>query len=256
MAYANAYGRFSVIDSICGYSYAPFGADNKPALFPAAGLAQYAGTGNGVPPSGAVAIINDNAVGGPTRDPVSITASTGVTDFNVDGAICLRNLWTGSDANATRVHNGVNETLRTANLHGKPAIIVHGRNDTLVPVAFTSRPYFGLNKATEGSASQLTYIEVTNAQHFDTFIDNALLPGYDSRLVPLHYYFLQAMDRMYAHLTQGTPLPPSQVVRTTPRGGTPGSAPPITTGNVPKIADAPNGTDVITFSGNVVTIPD
>jgi len=45
-------------------------------------------------------------------------------------------------------------------------------------------------------------------------------------------------------------------VRTTPRGGTPGSAPPITTTNVPKIPDAPNGTDVITFSGNVVTIPD
>ena len=256
VAYANAYGRFSVKDNLCGFSYAPFGADNKPTTFPAAGLAQYFGTGNGVPPSGAVAIINENAVGGPTRDPASITASTGVADFNVDGAICLRNLWTGADANAQRVHTGVNESLHNANLHGKPAIIVHGRSDTLVPTANTSRPYFGQNKIAEGSGSQLTYIEVTNAQHFDAFIDNALLPGYDSRLVPLHYYFLQAMDRMYARLTQGAPLPPSQVVRTTPRGGTPGAAPAITTSNVPPISSAPAPGDLITFSGNTVTIPD
>lgn len=256
LAYANAYGRFSVTDDLCGFSYAPFGADNKPAAFPAAGLAQYFGTANGVPPSGAVTIINETAVGGPTRDAVSVTASTGKQDFNIDGAICLRNLWTGTGANADRVRAGVNEVLHTANLHGKPAIIVHGRNDTLVPVAFTSRPYYGLNKLTEGSASMLTYVEVTNAQHFDAFIDNAALPGYDSRLVPLHYYFLQAMDRMYARLTQGTALPPSQVVRTTPRGGTPGAAPAISTANVPPISNTPAASDLITYSGGTVTIPD
>jgi hydroxybutyrate-dimer hydrolase len=256
VAYANAYGRFGVADNLCGFSYAPFGTDNKPAPFPAAGLAQYFGTGNGVPPSGAVAIINNNAVGGPTRDPASITTSTGVADFNVDGAICLRNLWTGADAIATRVHTGVNEVLHTANLHGKPAIIVHGRADTLCPVPFTSRPYFGLNRMVEGGSSKLSYIEVTNAQHFDAFIDNALLPGYDSRLVPLHYYFVQAMDRMYAYLKQGTALPPSQVVRTVPRGGAPGAAPAITTANVPNISSAPAAGDQITFSNNTVNIPD
>ena len=57
-----------------------------------------------------------------------------------------------------------------------------------MPVAFTSRPYYALNKLTEGANSKLSYIEVTNAQHFDMFIDNALLPGYDTRFVPLHYY--------------------------------------------------------------------
>jgi hydroxybutyrate-dimer hydrolase len=256
MAYANAHGRFSVTEAVCGFSYAPVGADNKPAAFPAAGLAQYFGTANGVPPSGAVTIINENAAGGPTRDAVSVTASTGKPDFNIDGAICLRNLWTGTGANAERLRAGVNEVLHDANLHGKPAIIVHGRTDTLVPVAFTSRPYYGLNKLTEGGASRLSYIEVTNAQHFDAFIDNPALPGYDARLVPLHYYFLQAMDRMYAHLTQRAALPPSQVVRTTPRGGTPGSAPAITRANVPLISNAPAASDAITYSGGTVTIPD
>ncbi len=256
MSYANAYGRFSVNDRVCGLSYAPVGADGKPAAFPAVGLAQYFGTANGVPPSGAVTIVNDNAAGGPMRDAISVSASTGKADFDIDAARCLRELWTGSSAEAMRVRNGVGQVLHTANLHGKPAIIVHGRTDTLVPVAFTSRPYFGLNRLTEGSASGLTYIEVTNAQHFDAFIDNPAVPGYDSRLVPLHYYLLQALDRMYARLAGNTPLPPSQVVRTTPRGGTPGSAPPLTAANVPPISNAPAAGDAITFAAGVVTIPD
>ena len=256
MAYANAYGRFSVADNLCGYSYAGVDAAGKPAPLAAAALASVFGTGNGVPPMAGIQIINNASPGGAVRDPISLSPSTGLSDFNVDGAICLRNLWTGTDANAVRVQQGVAETQRTGNLHGKPAIIVHGRSDTLVPPAFTSRPYFGLNKIVEGSASRLSYIEVTNAQHFDAFIDSAALPGYDSMYVPLHYYFLQAMDLMYAHLTSGAPLPPSQVVRTTPRAGTPGQAPQIALANVPPISQSPAAGSQITFSNNTVLIPD
>ena len=74
--------------------------------------------------------------------------------------------------------------------------------------------------------------------------------------MPLHYYFIQAMDRMWANLTTNVPLPPSQVVRTMPRGGTPGAAPPITAANVPPISSTPATADQITFSNNTVTIPD
>ena len=116
---------------------------------------------------------------------------------------------------------------------------MHGRDDTLVPPAFTSRPYYAQNRVAEGARSKLAYVEVTNAQHFDAFIDLGLLPGYDAMFVPLHHYFLQAMDLMYAHLTANAPLPPSQVVRTTPRGGTPGSAPQIASSNVPPISQNP-----------------
>jgi hydroxybutyrate-dimer hydrolase len=153
MAYANAYGRFSVADNLCGYSYAGVDAAGKPAPLAAAALAQVFGTGNGVPPMSGMQIINNLSPGGPIRDAASLSPSTGQLDFNADGARCLRNLWTGSDANATRVKSGVAEILRSANLRGKPAIIVHGRTDTLVPPAFTSRPYFGLNKIVEGAAS-------------------------------------------------------------------------------------------------------
>jgi hydroxybutyrate-dimer hydrolase len=64
------------------------------------------------------------------------------------------------------------------------------------------------------------------------------------------------MDAMYARLTASAPLPPAQVVRTTPRGGTPGAAPAITVANVPPIAAIPAAANRITFTGNTLTIPD
>ncbi len=256
MTYSNSYGRFSVKDNVCGLSFGATDAAGKPTAIGAAALAQGFGTSNGVPPTIGINIINNDAPGGPVNSPASISPSTGLLDFNFDAADCQRKLWTGSDPLAVRVQTGVKEIYRTANLHGKPAIIVHGRSDALVPVSFTSRPYYGQNKIVEASASKLTYIEVTNAQHFDTFIDNAALPGYDSMFIPLHYYFNKAMDAVYANLTLNVPLPPAQVVRTIPRGGTPGSAPPITTANVPPILQAPAVANQITFSGNTLTIPD
>ena len=113
---------------------------------------------------------------------------------------------------------------------------------------------FALNKSVE-TGSKLAYYEVTNAQHFDSFVGNAAFGGYDTRLVPLHRYLVQALDIMYANLKSGTAIPPSQVVRTTPRGGAPGAAPAITAANVPAIAATPAVADAITFSGNTLTIP-
>ena len=255
LTYANAFAQSSVKDNLCGYSFGGTPANGVPAPLSANAAAQIFGTGNGVPPTSGINILNNNAVGGTAVDAASISPSTGKADFNIDGALCLRNLWTGTDSLAVKARANVDATKRTGNLHGKPAIIVHGRSDTLVPVNNTSRPYYALNKTVD-SASQLSYYEVTNAQHFDAFIDNAALPGYDSRLVPLHRYFIQAMDLMYANLKNGTPLPPSQVVRTTPRGGTPGSAPAITAANVPAIAASPTQANAITFGGNTLTIPE
>jgi hydroxybutyrate-dimer hydrolase len=256
MTYSNSYGRFGVTEALCGLTFGGSNAAGNPAALPATDLAQLFGTANGVPPGGGVNVINNLSPGGPLRDPVSLSVSTGLNDYDVDAAQCQRNLWTGSDPRATRVRSGVAEVLRTANLHGKPAIIVHGRSDGLIPVPFTSRPYFGLNKMVEGATSRLVYIEVTNAQHFDAFIDNPALPGYDARFVPLHFYFIQALDRMYAYLKQGAPLPPSQVVRTVPRGGPPGNAPALTRTNLPSISQTPADADQIKFSNGTVTIPD
>jgi len=256
VTFANAHARASVKDHLCGYSYGSTTAQGLPNAL-AAGLPTMAAVGNGVPPSSGVQLINNLSVGGALRDLFSFSPSTIKQDFNLDGALCLRNLLTGTDLQAKALQNGLDETRRTGNLGGKPALIVHGRSDALLPVSHTSRPYTALNKKVEGAASKLSYIEVLNAQHFDGFIGlPAVLPGYDTRYVPLHLYLNRALDAMWAHLKNGTALPASQVVRTVPRGGTPGQAPALAPTNVPPIAATPAATDAIGFSGTTLTIPD
>ncbi|MBC7573769.1 MAG: D-(-)-3-hydroxybutyrate oligomer hydrolase [Herminiimonas sp.] len=243
MTYSNTYGRFSVKDNLCGLSYSG-GTAGLPASF---------GTGNGIPPTAGLAIFNNNSVGGAVADAGSVSVSTNAKDYNIDGALCQRELAVGTSANAKRVQGGIAEAFRSANLRGKPALIVAGRSDTLIPVAFASRPYFGVNRMIEGGGSRLSYIEITNGQHFDAFLG---LPGFGSHYVPVHRYFIQALDMMYARLKSGTELPPSQVVRTTPRGVTGTTTNPITLANVPPILAAPAAGDRITYDRNVVTIPD
>jgi hydroxybutyrate-dimer hydrolase len=262
VTYANAYGRFSVLDNLCNYSFgatAPASAPvpGVPVPLAASAEAQIFGTSNGIPPTAGVNLINNAAPGGAKEDRIS------TADQDLDGALCLRSLATGKDATtgtplagtakdqASRIAEGVEDIIASGNLHQKPAIFVTGRSDGILPPNFASRAYFGLNNVVEGSLSPLHYYEVTNAQHLDSII---ALPGFDTIYIPLHRYFIQAMDLMYDHLRHGRALPPSQVVHTVPRGGTPGAAPPITLANVPSIADAP-GANAITFTNGQVNIP-
>lgn len=252
VTYANTYGRSRVIDNVCGFSFAAVDGTNSPVAPAAATVNAMFSTGNGVPPGGGLQIIYNNSVGGPKNHTAGVSPSTGAFDFSYDGADCLRTLWTATTVAATAVKTGVAETYRSANLRGVPTLIVHGRSDTLIPVNFSSRPYVLKNAAVEGGNSKLRYIEVTNGQHFDAFLPFA---GYDTRYIPLHVYYIRAMDAMWAHLKNGTALPPSQVVRTTPRGGT-SPAPAIAASNVPAIAANPAAGDRITITGSTMTVPD
>ena len=257
VTFATSLSRASVTDNLCGYSFAATSAAGVIEVLAPDVLAQMAATGNGIPPTAGVQLINNNNPAGPRRELFSVSASNSVADLNLDGALCLRNLVTGTDAAAQKLQAGLNEVRRHGNLRGKPALIVHGRADALIPVSHSSRPYYALNQVVEGAASQLRYIEVTNAQHFDTFIGlPALLPGYDTRYVPLHVYLNRALDAVYANLKNGAPLPASQVLRTVPRGGSPGAAPAIGAANVPGFVTTPAPADAITFSGTTVTVPD
>ena len=253
--FGNALSRASVADNLCGLSFAATDASAPfhPTTVNATALAQMAALGNGIPPTSGVQLVNNNAQGGPTRSNQSVD-STGTQAANLDAARCLRNLLTGGDATSQSLQTGISQTLRTGNLQGKPTLIVQGRNDALLPVNHGSRPYLGLNALVEGGSSKLSYIEVMNAQHFDGFID--LVPGYDTLFVPLVLYEQRALDAMYAFLKNGTALPPSQVVRTTPRGGTAGSAPAISAANVPNFTNTPAAGDRIsvTTSGGVATV--
>lgn len=250
VTYVNTYAQANVADNLCGYGFAATGADFRPAAVNAAAFARLFGTGNGIPATSGINIVNFANPGGPILEGAGAASAGGVFDYNLDGARCIA----GKLTDATVVAN-IKAVQRSGKLQGKPTIIVHGRNDALVPVNHASRPYVAQSKAHEGSNSKLSYVEVTNAQHFDSFIGNAALPGYDTRYIPLHVYFNRAMDAMYDHLKSGKALPPSQVVRTTPRGGTAGAAPAITAANVPTFSATPTAADAITFSGTTLTIP-
>ncbi|MES2947808.1 MAG: 3-hydroxybutyrate oligomer hydrolase family protein [Pseudomonadota bacterium] len=266
MMYTNAYGRISVIDNLCGMSAAAVAAGVPVAMSATVKAASYA-TGNGTVNGTPATVIYNDSVGGAKAWNLGISPSTGVMDFSLDAALCQRALFTGTNpvtgtaltaattptkAQSDAVRAGVTEVLLNGNLRGKPTLVVAGRSDALLTVNNNARAYTAYNRLVEGTASKLSYIEVTNAQHFDAF--NAF-SGFDTRFVPLHAYFVQALNAMYAHLKNGTVLPASQVVRTTVRGGTPGAAPAITAANVPAISTTPAVADQIGFSGTSLSVP-
>ena len=267
--YPVMYGKFSVTDNVCNASFAQVDSTGAPVAVDATAKAISFATGNGTANGVPASVVYNNSVGGARLWSAATSPSTLAQDFGLDNALCQRALVTGVDENgaaltatatSTRptaaqsaaVQAGINDTLVSGNLRAKPTLMVAGRSDALVPVNNNARAYAAFNRTVEGSASKLGYIEVTNAQHFDAFIP---FSGFDTRYVPLHLYFVRAMDAMYANLKSGTPLPPSQVVRTTPRGGVPGAAPAITSAAVPAISATPVPTNQIGFTGTSIAVP-
>ncbi len=267
VTYVNTYGRFSVTDSVCGFSMANTTAIGDVAAQVPATQAGLFASGNGVPPTGGVNLVYDRSVGGAKLDFLAVSPTSNTADFALDGALCMRSLVTGKDeatgatltgtlkAQSDRVVAGINEVQLTAKLRSKPTIIVAGRSDTLLPVNHTARAYFGKNQLsdTAADAAKVRYIEVTNAQHFDTFIAFGALLGYDTKAVPLHPYLNQALNAMWSHLNSGAALPVSQVVRTTARAT---SATALSATNVPAIATAPASGDQIVMTGTTLKVPD
>lgn len=261
VTYANAYGQFSVADNLCSFSFGATSAYESGVLSEAQERVLFASS-NGIPPTGGVNVIYNDAAGVPTLMSAATSPSSSLQDYALDGFLCLRGLATGVDpetgdeltgealAQSERVQAGIEAIRASGNLQGKPAVFVTPRNDQILPINHTSRPYYALNQTIEGDASQLHYYEVLNAQHLDILNDFA---GFNERYIPMHHYLFEALDLMYAHLDEGTALPPSQVVRTTPRGA---GAPAITAANLPDIAAEPAAADRIEFDASVLSIPD
>lgn len=249
VTYANSYGRFSVLDNLCGYSFAATTSSGVDVGDPiaASGLENSFALSNGIPPTAGINLINNLSPAGAKEDRLSVSPSTGARDLNLDGALCLRSLATGIDAvsgrplegelaeQARRVQRGIEETRLTGNLRGKPAVMVDGRADGVLPPNYAARAYYARNKMVEPS-SRLSYYEVTHAHHLDVLNG---LAGFDSRYVPLNVYLTRALNLMWDHLKSGQPLPPSQVVRTRTREFKDGRAVPLSLAHLPPIERAP-----------------
>ncbi|MBW0148178.1 D-(-)-3-hydroxybutyrate oligomer hydrolase [Marinobacter arenosus] len=262
MTYANAYGRAGVEDRVCGLSLAA--TDGLGAVTPLAPATEAAlfSTSNGIPPTAGVNLVYDGALGQPTHLAASASPSSSQLDYGLDALLCLRSLAQGSDAVtggalegdaadlAADIATGISEVRASGDLQGKPTVFVTGRADAILPINHTSRPYVGLNQRVEGERSNLRYYEILNAHHLDVLNG---FPGLADRYVPLHHYYFQALDLVWAKLTDRQRLPPSQVVRTVPRGAI---TTPLTEANLPAISDDPAASDRIRFEDNQLRIPE
>src|SRR5690606_2205033 len=194
--YASAYGRYGVGEGPCGFSFAAQGPDFLPRAATAAERAAWWADASGIPPGAGVGLVD---------------AGVMPPDLTLQGLQCLRALWTGEGADADRVRAGIAATRAAAPREGLPVVVVHGLDDGLVPVAFSSAPYVAHARA---AGRDVRFWQVKNAQHFDGFLP---LPDYGARYVPLLPYVYAALDRVDAHL-DGAPLPADAVVDTVPRG--------------------------------------
>ncbi len=150
------------------------------------------------------------------------------------------------------VRAGQQQALMTGRLGNRPVIIVHGRADGLVPVNHSSRPYYAVNQRDRGGRDELRYYELQHGNHFDAFL---ALPGFSEGYVPMQAWVRRGLDHLYARLREGRPLPPSQVIRSQPRGAGQPQVPPLTEAHLGALRAEP-GADAIRFASGVLTVPD
>lgn len=196
VTYASSYGRYGVGEHPCKYAFAAQNPDFSARAATAGESAAWWSDSNGIAPGAGVGIVDVQANG---ADPL------------LPGLLCLRALWDGSDADAMRVQKGVTAVRATTPRAGVPIIVVHGVDDGLVPMAFTSAPYVAQAKA---AGRDVRFWQVRNAQHFDAFL---AFPDYAARYVPLLPYVYAALDRVWAHLETGAPLPADAMIDARPR---------------------------------------
>lgn len=191
--YASAYGRFDARSHPCGLRFAAVDASGTPRAATAAERAAWWSDASGIPPGAGVALL---------AEPKAA----------LGGSSCLRALWTGDDAAALRVREGIEATRARVPRPGLPVVVVHGVDDGLVPMAFTSTPYV---RAAREAGRDVRFWQVERAQHFDAFL---AMPAIGGAYVPLTPYVHAALDRVAAHLFDGAPLPADARIAPTPRG--------------------------------------
>lgn len=189
--YASAYARSPAGDMPCGASFAAIDAQGRPRSLQPIELAHAFTDGTGIAPSAGIAIFAPDAPG--TRSLLAATS------FSFVFCLAEQNERFGFSLKDIRLDADPGE---------RPLVIVHGRDDALIPVALSARAYAAV-QARMYRAASLHYYEVLGAQHFDAFLALPGMQGYR----PLQPHFDLAVDALLAQLREGRPLPPSQVVR-------------------------------------------
>ncbi len=192
--YASAYLRTPVDAMPCGYGTGVRGPDGARVAAPFAQRNLWWAQSSGVVPGGGVEWFDGLA----DRYP---------DDPDVGGLLCLRRLWTGDGTEARALRGAVEATRATGRLADVPLIVMHGRQDGLIPAAFSARPYVAA--ARTAGAGDLVYWEIDGAQHFDSLVP---FPGMNTRYRPLIPLLWEALDRIDATLAGDRELGADRVI--------------------------------------------
>lgn len=201
VTYASAYGRYGVGEHPCAVGFAAQNLDLSARPATAIERAAWWSDASGIPPGPGVGLV------GRSRTPPA---------FGLAGLHRLRALHEGDDADARRVQAGLAATRARLPRPGLPVMLVHGVDDGLVPMAFSSVPY---TMAARAAGRDVRLWQVRNAQHFDSFL---VLPGMAQRYVPMLPYVHAALDRVNASLDGEGALPvDADIAATAPGVGVP-----------------------------------
>ena len=235
VTYLQSYARAHVDEQICGYQFGLMDAAGQPRAATEADRGAWFANASGIAPTAGIQLI---APPGATDDPAFA------------GLWCLREAYEGKAALSKRIHAGAAAVRATAKLPDRPVLIIHGREDGLIPVGATARPY--VEAALRQGARQLSYWEIEHAQHFDAFLGQ---PAFGERFVPLLAYYYQGLDQMLAHLDGGPAPAPSQLVRSQRRGlAADGSANGLTSTHLGSVRSDP-GEDAIGLKNDRLHVP-
>ncbi len=151
--------------------------------------------------------------------------------MGLSSQLCFKQLLTQTD-----LQQAIQAVVAQPANNQLPTMILHGQADGTVAINHSSRAYFHQNQSSQQPNLQLRYYEIERVQHFDALLT---YPGFAQHFVPMHPYFEQALDLMYAHLFEGGALPASQLIKTQPRGLVKGQVPALSHIHAPPISHQP-----------------
>lgn len=189
--YATAYARAGVDTPVCGYRFAAIDAAGNPRATTRAERALWWSDASGIAPSAGIQVIDTMASG---EDPA------------LPALRCLHALRQSSEpGTAATLREGIAATQATARPN-VPVVIVHGSDDSLIPMANTGLAY--VQAARRNGVTAIAFHEVARAQHFDAFV---ALPAMAGQVQPLLPHAFAAADAVRASWA-GAPFPGDRTI--------------------------------------------
>ena len=189
--YLQSYARAQPENPQCGYRFATLGRDGQPRANTLDEQALWWSDASGVAPTAGIAIVDGMATG---DDPA------------LPGLLCAQSLRTSDQAMAGPIANSVAQTMANARPLSPRTVIVHGKQDGLIPSRWAAHAYAA---AAAANGIEIPVYSVPRAQHFDAFL---FLPGVAATQLPLLPYVYQTADLAWGSVLGGAALPKSQVV--------------------------------------------